>query len=236
MYYLQSRYYDPVICRFINTDIPDVITASPTALTDKNLFAYCDNNPVMRVDEDGEFWHILVGAVVGGVVSGIISTLEQLSENGEVNLQKVLVSTAAGALSGALATVGAAPVVGALIQFTGNAMISAGESILTQAIDNGGFGNLDVSQVISDALLGGLSNIGNGLSKGVSKHLMTQGKQATKQISKKGFRKAAKYYFSQTATLFYKPLIKDAKADVFNAMVKLRKPTACRAAYVLGRG
>jgi len=78
--------------------------------------------------------------------------------------------------------------------------------------------------------------MGNGLSKGVSKHLMTQGKQATKQIAKKGLRKSAKYYFSQTATMFYKPLIKDAKADVFNALVKLRKPTACRAAYVLGRG
>ena len=29
------------------------------APTDKNLDAYCDNNPVMRVDEDGEFGHIL---------------------------------------------------------------------------------------------------------------------------------------------------------------------------------
>ena len=27
-------------------------------------FVYCDNNPVMRVDGDGEFWRILVGAAV----------------------------------------------------------------------------------------------------------------------------------------------------------------------------
>ena len=26
------------------------------SLTDKNLFAYCDNNPVMRVDDEGDFW------------------------------------------------------------------------------------------------------------------------------------------------------------------------------------
>ena len=26
------------------------------AYTDKNLYAYCDNNPVMRVDNGGEFW------------------------------------------------------------------------------------------------------------------------------------------------------------------------------------
>ena len=63
MYYLQSRYYDPVICRFINADIPDVITATPTALTDKNLYAYCDNNPVMRSDHDGMFWGTLFDVV-----------------------------------------------------------------------------------------------------------------------------------------------------------------------------
>jgi RHS repeat-associated protein len=63
MYYLQSRYYDPIVCRFINADVPDVITASPTALTDKNLFAYCDNNPVMRADEDGMFWGTLFDVV-----------------------------------------------------------------------------------------------------------------------------------------------------------------------------
>lgn len=30
--------------------------AAPMALTDKNLFAYCDNNPIMRFDQGGEFW------------------------------------------------------------------------------------------------------------------------------------------------------------------------------------
>ena len=29
------------------------------ALTDKNLFAYCDNNPVVRADYNGEFWDII---------------------------------------------------------------------------------------------------------------------------------------------------------------------------------
>ena len=56
MYYLQSRYYDPNTCRFISPDSTAVLTATPMALTDKNLYAYCDNNPVMRVDGDGRFW------------------------------------------------------------------------------------------------------------------------------------------------------------------------------------
>ena len=55
-YYVSSRYYDPEIGRFISPDTTDVLTATPVALTDKNLYAYCDNNPVMRVDLGGRFW------------------------------------------------------------------------------------------------------------------------------------------------------------------------------------
>ena len=59
-YYLSSRYYDPVTGRFISMDDVSVVTASPTALQGKNLFAYCDNNPVMRVDNGGAFWEIFL--------------------------------------------------------------------------------------------------------------------------------------------------------------------------------
>ena len=55
-YYLNSRYYDPATCRFLTMDDPGVLLATPTGLTDKNLFAYCDNNPVARVDNGGQFW------------------------------------------------------------------------------------------------------------------------------------------------------------------------------------
>ena len=61
-YYLGSRYYDPVIGRFINPDTTDVLTANPTAMTDKNLYAYCDNNPVMRVDKDGNIWELALAS------------------------------------------------------------------------------------------------------------------------------------------------------------------------------
>ena len=78
LYYLQSRYYNPEWGRFISADSLDVLTATPMALTDKNLFAYCDNNPVMREDSDGEFWFvsILIGVVVQyveDVVTNIIN-------------------------------------------------------------------------------------------------------------------------------------------------------------------
>ena len=38
-------------------------------LTDKNLYAYCDNNPVIRADHGGDFWNVVIGAVVDGAVS-----------------------------------------------------------------------------------------------------------------------------------------------------------------------
>lgn len=47
-YSLQSRYYDPEIGRFINADA--VINEG---ILGANLFAYCENNPIMYIDPDG---------------------------------------------------------------------------------------------------------------------------------------------------------------------------------------
>ena len=49
-YYLQSRYYDPEICRFINADS---YASTGDGFTGLNMFAYCNNNPANRIDPDG---------------------------------------------------------------------------------------------------------------------------------------------------------------------------------------
>ncbi|MBQ8168059.1 hypothetical protein IJZ97_01420, partial [bacterium] len=84
MYYLGSRYYDYKVGRFISPDTPDVLTVTPMSLTDKNLYAYCDNNPVMRVDYDGEFWHVIGGALIG-ISSQFVSDLITSSIEGELS-------------------------------------------------------------------------------------------------------------------------------------------------------
>ena len=50
LYYLQSRYYDPVICRFINAD---KYASTGQDFLGFNMFAYCGNNPVNNSDPDG---------------------------------------------------------------------------------------------------------------------------------------------------------------------------------------
>ena len=43
MYYLQSRYYNPQVGRFINAD---GYVSTGQDVTGYNMFAYCSNNPV----------------------------------------------------------------------------------------------------------------------------------------------------------------------------------------------
>ncbi len=60
LYYLQSRYYDAAIGRFINAD--GYVGTSTTKALSYNMFAYCLNNPVMFSDPTG--YSVSIAAVV----------------------------------------------------------------------------------------------------------------------------------------------------------------------------
>ena len=49
-YYLQSRYYDPVVGRFLNAD---AFVSTGQGFSGNNMFAYCGNDPVIRTDDGG---------------------------------------------------------------------------------------------------------------------------------------------------------------------------------------
>ncbi len=71
LYYLQSRYYSAEIGRFINTDDTQIAVATMGTVLGANLFAYCENNPMNRVDFTGEIgtpiqWACaIIGAIIG---------------------------------------------------------------------------------------------------------------------------------------------------------------------------
>ena len=52
-YYLQSRYYDPNICRFINADLPEYAQMQKSIHIGMNSFAYCCNDAVNCSDCSG---------------------------------------------------------------------------------------------------------------------------------------------------------------------------------------
>ena len=55
LYYLQSRYYDPVSCRFVNAD---KYASTGYGTVGFNMFAYCNNNPVSFADQTGDLFGI----------------------------------------------------------------------------------------------------------------------------------------------------------------------------------
>ena len=137
LYYLGSRYYDPAVKRFINADGAALATINPysNGLTDKNYFAYCDNNPVSRNDDGGEFWgSVVASAVLGGVTSAFDAVIAGESTTG------VIKAAAKGAVSGAISgaidgilTVAKAPTI---IKAVASATYSAATNIYNQKKTN----------------------------------------------------------------------------------------------------
>ena len=67
-YYLQSRYYNPEVGRFISSD---VLLSTGQGVLGHNAYAYCGNNPVMGYDPYGTFDWSSFGKGAGWLAIGI---------------------------------------------------------------------------------------------------------------------------------------------------------------------
>jgi len=56
LYYLNTRYYDPTVGRFINADEITILDETQSQIHGLNLYMYCGNNPVMNIDPSGRSW------------------------------------------------------------------------------------------------------------------------------------------------------------------------------------
>ena len=122
-YFLKTRYYDPEIGRFMTID--DLSYLDPESINGLNLYAYCGNNPVNRVDSNGTFAittaiiiGLIAGAVIGGTVGGVVA-YNNASASGATGWS-LIGQTALGVLGGAV--IGAA--IGALAGYAIGGLIS----------------------------------------------------------------------------------------------------------------
>ena len=97
-YYLQSRYYDPAICRFINAD---TYLSTGQGMLGHNMFTYCGNNPVNYCDSSGRFFFTLLGAMIGAAAGYIDAFIA-----GEDPIKGAIAGGVSGAIAGAGVDIG----------------------------------------------------------------------------------------------------------------------------------
>ena len=118
LYYLRARYYDPETGRFISQD--DVSYLAPMHLSGLNLYAYCNDNPVMYADPCGTsvfltcfLIGIIAGAIIGGTLGGI--TAYNLAVECGATGFGLIGATIMGVLGGAIIGGAIGAVVGAVV-------------------------------------------------------------------------------------------------------------------------
>lgn len=148
-YYLNSRYYDPAVGRFIN---PDSLLNQESALGN-NMFAYCLNNPMNMTDTEGNLPFLAVTAIIGAVVGAVAGGVVAAKSGGNV-WAGIGIGAVAGALVGTgVGMAAGAALAGSITATTGAVMI--GGSALLSTVATGGFG-------------AGVSYISNNLSRSVN--------------------------------------------------------------------
>ena len=99
-YYLQSRYYDAAICRFINADS---YASTGQGFLGCNMFAYCRNSPIFNEDPTGDLdWGCLIkgaGRLVTGITAVVVGAAVCIAGAPVTMIVAAGVTIAAGALT-----------------------------------------------------------------------------------------------------------------------------------------
>ena len=181
LYYLQSRYYNPETGRFVNAD---GYVSTGQGVVGNNMFAYCGNNPAVNADDDGDFWHLIVGALVGVAIKYACDVAANISA-GKRGLDVLkpsssVASYVGAAASGALAASG----VGIVGQAVGNAAISAATNVVDQTSKirkdrtRGIQTNFSTKQLLADTTIG----LASGLIGGAGASSVVAGAGGAKQM------------------------------------------------------
>ncbi len=66
---MNGRLYDPIAARMLS---PDNYVQNPQSTQNYNRYTYVLNNPLKYTDPDGEWVHVIAGALIGGFINGIM--------------------------------------------------------------------------------------------------------------------------------------------------------------------
>ena len=122
-YYLQSRYYDPTVCRFINADSIDYLDTE--SIDGLNLYSYCSNNPGLYFDPTGhaqDFANFIKGAF--RIVAGVLAITLGVTALMAGGLPSIMLLSVLALALGSLSTVNGAADIGE--SFTGSNFIRDG--------------------------------------------------------------------------------------------------------------
>mgnify|MGYP000855217029 FL=1 len=178
---MNARLYDPALGRFLS---PDPYVQMPDFTQNFNRYSYALNNPLMYIDEDGEFIHLIIGTIVGGAIN-LVANWKNIDGNFWKGLGYFGVGAGVGALSAAggawaAATFKAVGVAaGAGVGALSGSVLGAGSSFLLNGGNNLMSGNNFFdnwkSSTISGAINGAVTGaIGGGIAGG--KAALKQGK------------------------------------------------------------
>ena len=148
LYYLNSRYYNPVWGRFINADAG----FDYSSILGLNLYAYCDNNPIANIDSDGAWkmpkWLKQTVAVVATVAIAAVVTVAVIAAAPVIATAAAVVAASLGATGTTIGTVATAAKVGTVA--VGVAVAANGASRAGEIVTG--------TNVIRDKVMGGNEN------------------------------------------------------------------------------
>lgn len=166
MYYVSSRYYDPEVGRWINTDAIEMLGERRDILS-LNLFMYCANDPVDDKDYLGYLGLIIamaIGAVFGVFVQYTIDVLCNLIQGKRSYFKpsSTVWDYIAAGLSGALAATG----IGKMAAIFAGALISVMTAVVNNVSKGKRTNGLDI---LLSAVIGAISGFIGGSGANLKK-------------------------------------------------------------------
>lgn len=223
LYYLNARYYDPKLGRFISPDTFNILDDTMGEINGLNLYMYCKDNPVMYADPSGCFaiTTFLIGmgiaALTGAVVGAFSYTVSEsvsyfLTGKFSWSWSQFAGSILGGAIGGAVSVI---PGVGVMLSagITGFASTSIGMMLQNKFEGT----NYSFAQILFVSSINGLLSASMaGLSDSIKIKGLNSGRNSYSAISK---AINTKFYNGTISRISYKTFSKVLTYNMLGSLI-----------------